>query len=301
MATVRSPGYPSVPLRDAILRIRDLYDHERHNPMNREAAAKLLGYSGISGSSNKMLADLIDYGLLERVSKGEVRVSRRVAELIHPTDRREYATALRETALSPSLFSALRERFPDHLPTTATLEGALIRMGFSKAAVKPAMQAFLDTFRYLQEEIGSESHGQAAVEGSVSEAPDTKFGSATIGDLIQWESNGALRLERPSRVRWVSEDGAWVAVEGSDTGIPMNEVIVETPSAAAPPPQMPPSIPQTSRAAPPQQDGFTEWFRAKVGPDKLVTIHYKGEEEIGPKEIEKMIAILEAQKAALQD
>jgi hypothetical protein len=33
----------------------------------------------------------------------------------------------------------------------------------------------------------------------------------------------------------------------------------------------------------------------------LITINFKGEGEIGPKEIEKMIRVLEAQKAALED
>jgi len=49
------------------------------------------------------------------------------------------------------------------------------------------------------------------------------------------------------------------------------------------------------------QDNLREWFRVKVGSDKLITINYRGEGEIGPREIEKIIAILEAQKIALED
>jgi len=51
----------------------------------------------------------------------------------------------------------------------------------------------------------------------------------------------------------------------------------------------------------PTEKGFSEWFRAKVGADKIVTINFKGDGEIGPKEIEKMIRVLEAQKLALED
>lgn len=54
------------------------------------------------------------------------------------------------------------------------------------------------------------------------------------------------------------------------------------------------------KPAVPKEQRFTEWFRAKVGPDKLVTIHFKGDGEIGPKEIERMIRILEAQKQVLE-
>ena len=53
----------------------------------------------------------------------------------------------------------------------------------------------------------------------------------------------------------------------------------------------PPVVPKT----------FSEWFRAKVGPDKLVTISFKGEGEIGPKEIDRLILVLEAQKSVLQE
>jgi hypothetical protein len=43
------------------------------------------------------------------------------------------------------------------------------------------------------------------------------------------------------------------------------------------------------------------WFRAKVGPGKQVQILYCGEDELGAKEIEKLISVLQAQKAALED
>jgi hypothetical protein len=42
-------------------------------------------------------------------------------------------------------------------------------------------------------------------------------------------------MEEPTRVRLVSDDGQWVAVECSETGIPMSEVIVEQRAPAAPP------------------------------------------------------------------
>lgn len=298
MATVRSPKCPDIPLREALVRIRDLFDAERHNPMSREAAAKLLGFSGITGSSNSVLADLTAYGLLDRLGKGEVRVAKEVAQIIYPSDNAEYAAALRAAAVSPPAFAALRDRFPDHLPSPVTLEAALVRMGFSKAGLKPAMQAFLETFRYVQEEIGSESHGIPHAIPAESSSPDDKFGGAVVGDLVQWDSGGALQFETPRRVRWVSDDGAWVAVEGSDKGIPMNQVTVEpaakTPSAWVTPPPEPKHEPAIEK-------GFSEWFRAKVGSDKLVTINFKGEGEIGPKEIEKMIRVLEAQKSALED
>lgn len=155
---VRSPSYPGIPLKQALLRARDLFELERHNPMSREAAARLLGYSGLTGGSNALLSDLSAYGLIERVGKGEIRVSQNLVKIIHPNDQAEYTEALTTAAMSPKLFTMLRERFPDHLPSDGNLEGYLVRMGFSSAGTKPAKKAFLETFQYLQEETGSESH-----------------------------------------------------------------------------------------------------------------------------------------------
>lgn len=240
--TVRSPTYPSIPLHDAIVRASALFDAERHNPISREAAAKLLGYSGLTGGSNKMLADLASYGLIQRVGKGEIRVSNRVAALIHPANSEEYERALQDAALEPKLFSELRERFPDHLPTDGNLEGVLVRMGFSKAGTRPAKKAFLETFGYLEKETGTESHGEANKGAAelVSPSSQTTFGGASVDDFVQWESHGALQFETPRRVRWVSDDGDWLAVEGSDTGIPMNQAILQDAPASAVPPQTPP-------------------------------------------------------------
>ena len=110
-------------------------------------------------------------------------------------------------------------------------------------------------------------------------------------------------LPQPLRVRFVTDDGQWIAVEGSETGIPMNEVTVETkaPTSATPRP-VAPHIPLGAGEAKTQiEDGFAEWFRAKVGAGKHIQILYRGADDIGPKEIQKLIDILAAQKAALDD
>ena len=47
------------------------------------------------------------------------------------------------------------------------------------------------------------------------------------GMRVQWESQGALQLEGFKSITRVSEDGKWVWVEGSDTGIPADQIIPE--------------------------------------------------------------------------
>lgn len=46
-----------------------------------------------------------------------------------------------------------------------------------------------------------------------------------VGDFIQWELNGQLQFEEPKQVTWVSDDRKWLCIDGSLTGIPVEEVI----------------------------------------------------------------------------
>ena len=296
---IRSPSYPSMSLLAAIEAVGKIEAQYRSSPVDRENGAKIIGYSSLSGPANKALAALASFGLVERAGKGMMRVTIRARQILHAKDEIERRAALMEAAMEPELFRDIRERFPDiPIPPESGVKTFLNREGFNSSAVGPAARAFLDTMRFIEEQGVTESHRVADVASPESLPPEKKFGGARVGDLIQWESDGTLRLDAPMRVRWVSEDGSWLAVEGSDTGIPMDQAIVESASSQRTPPAIPPAV-ETEK--PPIGEGFSEWFRAKVGPDKLITINYKGKEDIGPREIDKMIKILEAQKTALED
>lgn len=295
---IRSPAYPSMSLGDAIAAVGKIEAQYRSSPVDRENGAKLIGYSSLSGPANKALAALASFGLVERAGKGMMRVTTRARTILHAHSEQERVEALRQAATEPQLFKDIRERFPDvEMPPEDGVRTYLNREGFNPTAVGPAAKAFLETMRYIEEQGASESHGGAAVAVTELILPDDRFGGAAVGDLVQWESGGALQFETPRRVRWVSEDGAWLAVEGSETGIPMDQTIVESAAVMQQPKFAPPPESQPEAA----EKGFSEWFRAKVGADKLVTINFKGEGDIGPKEIEKMIRVLEAQKSALED
>lgn len=300
---IRSPSYPSMPLREAIAAIQKIEAKYRSSAVDREAAVKLLGYSGLSGPANKVLAALASYGLLERAGKGEARVTARARAILHAHSEGERTENLLAAASEPELFKEIRERFSDiPVPPEDGVITYLNRQGFNPNAVRPAAKAFLQTMEYIEELRETESHGNDKSAGAnYSNASGEKsiaFGGAKLGDLIQWESQGSLQFPQPLRVRLISDDGQWVAVEGSNTGIPMNEVIVETPA-----PQRttaPPFFPVEEKHDAQSADA-KEWFRARVGPGKQVIILYEGEEEIDAREIGKLIKVLEAQKLALED
>lgn len=236
---IRSPSYPNMSLAEAVAAVRKIEEQYRMAKVDRLDGAKLIGYSSLSGPANKALAALAQYGLVERAGKGEMRVTERARAILHSSTNGEKLENLKWAAMEPSLFRELGERFPNMTPPEDGVITYLNRQGFNRTAVRPAAKAYLETLLYLREMGASESHGNEQSRGADSEEPDEeddvrRFGGAKVGDLIQWEVSGALQMEKPMKVRLVTEDGKWVAVEGSETGIPMEQVIVEKPASESP-------------------------------------------------------------------
>lgn len=290
---VRSPSYPSMSLPEAVNAVRKIEAAYRGSPADREQAAKLIGYSSLSGPAAKALAALASYGLVERAGKGELRVSDRAANILHPDNPEQRFAALRAAALEPEIFNAMQERWPNIVPPEDGVATFLRRQGFNESAIRPAASAYLDTIAFLAESGASESNGQRPASGR--ESPSPKRGGAQVGDFVQWESQGVLQFETPRRVRHVSDDGMWVAVEGSETGLPMSEIIVEQRAQKAEAPRFPLGPEKEARGEP----GTVEWIRNDVGPETKAIIYVTG--DMGPREIGKLIRLLEAQKAVLED
>lgn len=304
---IRSPSYPNAPLSEAIGHVRKIEQLYRSSPVDRQVAAKLVGYSSLSGPANKALAALAQFGLVERAGKGEMRVTSRAQAILHPNSTQEQHDQLRAAAMEPQLFRELQERFPNMVPPEDGVITWLNRQGFNQSAIRPAAKAYLQTLRFLEEAGVTESHGTTSDDASESKASEGErddqphspvFGGARVGDFIQWESQGALQFPKPMRVRQVSEDGQYVAIDGSETGIPMSQILVQDRPQAEPPP--PPRFPlesPSSEAKP--EDGEVEWIRSDLGGDTKVRLLVRG--EIGPKQIGKLIKLLKAQQAVLSD
>lgn len=238
---IRSPSYPSAPLSEAIGQVRKIEAQYRLSPIDRVDAAKLIGYSSLSGPASAALSSLAHYGLVERAGKGEMRVTGLAQAILHPNGEAEKRESIRRAAFEPALFRELHERFPNMTPPMDGIITYLNRQGFNQTATKPAARAYLQTLSFLDEAGANEIPRPSADDEldsallSADEPPVVNFGGAQVGDLIQWESDGILQLEKQTRVRWVSDDGQWVAVEGSDAGIPMSEVLVCERAIEAPP------------------------------------------------------------------
>ncbi len=160
MARMRSPNYPSLSIRQAIDMVSKIYRTERTNEITREDAAKAMGYSGLTGRSMTVLGALIHFDLLAKTSKGSVKVTPTAEAILHGITDGERDQATLKAAFAPQLFQSIHSRFPDGIPSVGTISSFLVREGFSDVAVGPAINAFLETYREVENIRESESYGE---------------------------------------------------------------------------------------------------------------------------------------------
>lgn len=161
MERQRSPSYPALSLDEAIDSIAKLHKAVRTNVVPRETAAKDMGYSGLTGRSLTVLAALAQYGLVEKAGKGDIKVTRRAVEILHPVEPGHRVEAIKEAANAPTLFRDIRERFPDGIPSANALRSYLIQRDFQDAAIGSAISAFLETNAFVEKEAESERSSEA--------------------------------------------------------------------------------------------------------------------------------------------
>lgn len=162
MARIRSPGYPSFSLEETIEFAKKIHAADRQHPVDRENAARHMGFSGLSGASDRALSALMHYGFSEKVQKGELRITDLALEIIHPHSVEERRAALHKAGFMPELFAELRERYPEAPPSREILASYLSRSGFASTAINPATKAYLETCYFLQRERAYESDVDAS-------------------------------------------------------------------------------------------------------------------------------------------
>lgn len=167
MVRIRSPRYPNHNLEETIEFASRIHDADRQHSVSREVAARHMGFSGITGTSDRALASLMHYGLAEKAVKGEIRITHLALDILHPVNELERIRALNAAGFKPDLFQELRERYPDAPPSAAALESFLSRSGFAPAAIRPASQAYLETCQFLQRNSAYIGGAEVSENGTV--------------------------------------------------------------------------------------------------------------------------------------
>jgi hypothetical protein len=221
----RSPNYPTVGLREAIERVKRFVTTDGRAGAIPAIAAKHIGFASAHGQAYSVLSALKKFGLLDD-KDGRVAPTQRAMEIVNlpETDERRIK-AIREAALSPSIYAELIEQHKSTgLPSDDTLAGELVAYGgFNPNSVKEFLKGFRETLEFA----GLTDFSMLESE----KRTDDGKKKPKVGDPVQWVSQGADQFRQLRRVVRFSDDGDFAFVEGEKTGIPVEELeIGETPA-----------------------------------------------------------------------
>lgn len=147
MAKDRSPKSPRNTLKSSVEAVAKLFAGAKRAPVSREAAAKTMGYAGITGVSATILGSLGGYGLIQKRGT-DIAVSDLAISILHPTGLEQRKEALKRAALIPTLFAQLAEHYLE--VDANVLTSKLVQMGFSPEAAKITAKVFLSNAAYAE-------------------------------------------------------------------------------------------------------------------------------------------------------
>lgn len=128
----RSPNFPFISLEMALNRAKQFYVKEKRGAAPFKAVAEHWSYSPASSGALQTVGALISYGLMTDEGGARENRSLRLTDLAlriildqrpGSSERDEY---LRQAALNPPVAAEIHEKWPDDLPSPATLHHYLV-------------------------------------------------------------------------------------------------------------------------------------------------------------------------------
>lgn len=249
----RSPAYPGINLQQAIKRTVEFYEQEHRNPASFKAAVKHWDYSEKSSGALVTAAALKSFGLMADVESGSGRTLQvtplglRIVADKRP-ESQERDIAIREAALLPKIHQEIWRKWNGRLPSDAELQYRLENdWHFNVNAIDPFIKELRETIAFAKLSESDKLPEMEVERDDKSDEGEEKTPYVPkVGDYVQWEHSGMLGFPEPQRIREVSADGAFVFIEGSYTGIPANEMILQ-PAPLVKPPETPVRIQPPSK------------------------------------------------------
>jgi len=202
MAKARSPEYPAVSLKEAVDRVKMIYEKDYQNRLPKQVIAEHMGYKGLSGASLPVLSALTKYGLLE--GRGdETRVSDLAVKILaHGVGTPERIEALKQAATAPELFADMDLRFQGGKASDQAIRSFLLTNKFIPSAADAAIRSYRETKQLVESESGGYNSGESETAIMHAAAP-TK--PATSG----FEGLGPIpeHLTRPITEKFTLDEG----------------------------------------------------------------------------------------------
>lgn len=272
-ATGRGPSYPALSLEEAVGKAKEFWVAAKRGAAPVAAVAKHWGYSETSSSGKTAVAALLQFGLLQ--SEGSlhsrtVKLTNLGLDIVldHETSARR-ASALQEAVRAPKLYADILAKWPPHeLPIDSMLRYYLIR---EKSFNEVSVGSFIKDFR-----------------------ASVAFAGLAIPPTMSPESTMIEELETDSES--MSMSAALTEAAASARSLPYGLQSPETVSDG--------DIVQAAQAS-------LVRVKALLGADEQQWMHgtlsrgtaYRllGTGEMTAKDLGKLVKLLEAQKAVLED
>lgn len=143
----KSSAYPSISLEEAINSLKKLQDNLGSGPYSRDAAAKGLGYSGVSGASASKIAAISYFGLLSK-KNGVYTQTDLAKKILFPSDDSETRINILQAVKSPTLYGRLIERY-NNQAIPQKLENILVTdYKISPKAANEAVEVFRNSIEF---------------------------------------------------------------------------------------------------------------------------------------------------------
>ncbi|HEY2546454.1 MAG TPA: hypothetical protein VGI46_10340 [Candidatus Acidoferrum sp.] len=229
---MRSPEHPFINLETALKRAKQFYDVAIRNAISITSAIKGWGYAEGSSGGLQTTAALISFGLLKDEGSGEKRklqltqLALRIL-LDERPDSVERMQFIKQAALMPKIHKQLWEKWGSARPNNIEIRHVLAvewEPPFNTKSVDDFIAEYEETIRFAKLDDAAPETKQEENAGPY---------IPKVGDWVQWEVNGSLQLPEPLRVRQLTPDGQFAMLEGSNTGIPIGQLIEEKQPATA--------------------------------------------------------------------
>lgn len=218
----RSPPFPFIPLEKAIERATQFEAHYKKSAGRVSNVLPIWQYTAKSSGGQQTIGALKAYGLLEDEGSGADRkvkltdLAMRILKDERPGKRDE---AIKEAALKPKALSEHWTLWGNDRPPDAECRSELtLERHYTEDAAARLLRVYDENLKYarlgLSDKIADKQPETAPIK------------IPKIGDLIQWESAGVLKLPEPKRVTGIAETGDYLFVEGHLAGIPIKETNV---------------------------------------------------------------------------
>jgi hypothetical protein len=151
----RSPGYPGISLPEAIEKAKILWKTQRTNAVAPQTAMEALGYKAGSGTSRRVIAALLQFGLLSEEGKGDSRKLRLTEDArqlaLLPDGHEDAPPIIREMALRPKIYSEMIAKWPETLPLDREIRLFLTRdKSYNEDTVPGLIEDFRKTYEFAE-------------------------------------------------------------------------------------------------------------------------------------------------------